>query len=262
MSKRKHDETADDPTPTPLLRIQAYEADLVHDRPNLAELVQLEKRGGTGPGGLIRWGEQDDDDVWVDRFDARLLLAPSDLAPGSLSPTHDDPLKDIGWSDLPSDAEDTFFMTPIQIAEYRHTMMRNEMEQGRPDNTRRDEEEKWGGSDEEPDDAQLELMTRTAVHILASPNPVQLEMRILANHGRNPKFAFLRGRWSRAWARVKSGGVHNEKKVSGDDGGKKTSGIGGLAGEDEQERVKAERRARAQEWMRRKRQERELGPSA
>jgi hypothetical protein len=51
----------------------------------------------------------------------------------------------------------------------------------------------------QPDDEQQELMHRTAVHILSSPNPVQLEMRILANHGGDKRFAFLRGRWSRSW---------------------------------------------------------------
>jgi len=42
-------------------------------------------------------------------------------------------------------------------------------------------------------------MRRTATHILSSPNPAQLEMRILANHGGDKRFAFLRGRWARVW---------------------------------------------------------------
>ena len=42
-------------------------------------------------------------------------------------------------------------------------------------------------------------MQRTALHIQSSPNPAQLEMRILANHGGDRRFAFLRGRWSRYW---------------------------------------------------------------
>lgn len=52
-------------------------------------------------------------------------------------------------------------------------------------------------------------MHRTATHLLTSPNAAQLEMRILANHGADKRFAFLRGRWSRAWqitkARIKLG---------------------------------------------------------
>lgn len=42
-------------------------------------------------------------------------------------------------------------------------------------------------------------MRRTATHISSSPNPAQLEMRILANHGGDKRFAFLRGRWARFW---------------------------------------------------------------
>lgn len=42
-------------------------------------------------------------------------------------------------------------------------------------------------------------MQRTARHIQFSPNSAQLEMRILANHGGDDRFAFLRGRWSRHW---------------------------------------------------------------
>ncbi|KAI6033579.1 hypothetical protein PISMIDRAFT_684521 [Pisolithus microcarpus 441] len=49
------------------------------------------------------------------------------------------------------------------------------------------------------DDTQKAHLRRTAVHIISSPNPAQLEMRILANHGADKRFAFLRGRWSRAW---------------------------------------------------------------
>ena len=46
-------------------------------------------------------------------------------------------------------------------------------------------------------------MRSTAVHVVASPNAAQLEMRILANHGADQRFAFLRGRWSRAWKLAK-----------------------------------------------------------
>lgn len=84
----------------------------------------------------------------------------------------------------------------------------------------------WGGSDEEvlivayskscftgsninshtfqPDEALQTLMKRTATAISRSPNPQQLEMRILANHGSDPRFAFLRGRWGRAWTNIKN----------------------------------------------------------
>ena len=46
-------------------------------------------------------------------------------------------------------------------------------------------------------------MRRTATHVLNSPNPIQLETRILANHGADRRFAFLRGRWKRSWLALK-----------------------------------------------------------
>ncbi|KAG9124823.1 hypothetical protein FRC07_010103 [Ceratobasidium sp. 392] len=298
MSGAKRKRTDNPETePVPPLRIQAYEADLVRDRPNLAEALERRDGEGVGRGGLIRLGEGD---VWVDRFDVRLLL--DTLPPPSSSSTHnEDPLSDIGWSDLPSDSEDTFFLTRDETAQYRHEKRKREMEQGRLDRLRalaeqegevEEEGEKWGGSDEEPDEAQTNLMTRTATHILASPNPAQLEMRILANHGADPRFAFLKGRWKRAWVRMKNEASKEEREKEGAGERKeKTGGIGGLAGyasgsenesegegsgeagerktactvggapmsnaadENETERVKAERRARALEWMRKRRDE-------
>ncbi|KAG8689238.1 hypothetical protein FRC08_011034 [Ceratobasidium sp. 394] len=178
--KRKREDIGPDGQ---VLRVQAFEADLVRDRPNLADAVERRDGAGGGRGGLIRWGESE---VWVDRcvhdflgyivlssnvagvndglFDARLLLSPSSLS----SPTreYDDPLADVGWSDLPSDSEDTFFLTSREVAEYRHEKRKREMEQGRLDRLRAlaeqdqdhdevyerdraEEEAKWGGSDEE-----------------------------------------------------------------------------------------------------------------
>jgi len=47
-------------------------------------------------------------------------------------------------------------------------------------------------------------MERTATHLVASPNPGQLEMRILTNHGADDRFAFLRGRWKDSWQKIKA----------------------------------------------------------
>jgi len=92
------------------------------------------------------------------------------------------------------------------------------------------EEDIWGGSDEEPDDSQKELMRRTATHILSSPNPPQLEMRILANYGGDKRFAFLRGRWAHFWKlekiRVKA---ENEASKKGRDEERSGTGLVGLA---------------------------------
>ena len=46
----------------------------------------------------------------------------------------------------------------------------------------------------------MDLMRRTATHTVRANNDAQLRARILAHHGADVRFAFLRGRWSHAWA--------------------------------------------------------------
>ncbi len=72
-------------------------------------------------------------------------------------------------------------------------------------------------------------MRRTASHIVSSPNPPQLEMRILANYGNDQRFAFLRGRWSRAWRAMK-GRIRLEKEREKAEEEKGNSYLGGLTG--------------------------------
>ncbi|CAE6466093.1 unnamed protein product [Rhizoctonia solani] len=233
----------------------------------------------------------------ANRFDARLLLESLEniATPSSIQPIAQiDPPADVGWDDLPSDAEDTFFLTPKEVDEYRHDKRRKLLEKEREDRLRALAEEDqvngrggeppealWGGSDEEPDDVQANLMQRTAAHIRASPNPTQLEMRILANHGADPRFAFLRGRWKRAWVQMRQeqarptnsettrsmiGGL--TAYASDSDSGQKSGDEGEIdqnvhvvretppvpAEHDELEKLKAERRARAKEWARKRRE--------
>jgi hypothetical protein len=109
-------------------------------------------------------------------------------------------------------------------------------------------------------------MTRTATHIRESPNPAQLEMRILANHGSDGRFAFLRGRWKRAWARIRAGGragvvIGGLAGYASDSASEGEIEVAGpvisevpVADEAGMDRVRAERRARAQEWTRRRRE--------
>ncbi|KAH7333857.1 hypothetical protein B0J17DRAFT_674392 [Rhizoctonia solani] len=287
--QRRNPRTNSPPSELPLharpLRIQAYEAELVRNRPNLSDQLESRSEGGNR-GGLIRWG---DHDIWVDRFDVRLLLESleSVATPGPVQlDSLNDPSADVGWDDLPSDAEDTFFLTPKEVDEYQHDKRRKLFEKERQDRLRALAEEDeandpgalapellWGGSDEEPDDVQANLMRRTAVHIRASPNPTQLEMRILANHGADPRFAFLRGRWKRAWTRIRQGEeIPNEEPKGSMMGGLLTyasdSDSGQKSGDEEEsdqqmtrvalEKLKAERRARAKDWAR-KRKESQLG---
>jgi len=76
----------------------------------------------------------------------------------------------------------------------------------------------------QPDKVQKDLMQRTALHIQSSPNPAQLEMRILANHGADHRFAFLRGRWSRYWETTTD--LARKETLKRDE----PAGLGGLAG--------------------------------
>lgn len=80
----------------------------------------------------------------------------------------------------------------------------------------------------QPDEPQRELMRRTATHVLSSPNPAQLEMRILANHGADGRFAFLKGRWARAWRLTKAHAQLERAKAKEQPQAK--AGLGGLSG--------------------------------
>lgn len=104
-------------------------------------------------------------------------------------------------------------------------------------------------------------MKRTASHILSSPNAAQLEMRILANHGADKRFAFLRGRWSRFWKLTK-GQISQEREQT-----KEAVGLGGLAGyssdesdsdppptvAEDENAIREARRARLREWSEKRR---------
>lgn len=132
----------------------------------------------------------------------------------------------------------------------------------------------------QPDDAQKELLRRTAVHIISSPNPAQLEMRILANHGADRRFAFLRGRWKKAWTLAKETVRQQEEQARKMEQPVNTSSIPGLVGygdsdesgnesgvkmeagstaktlggcDDDEEVRKKARRERAREWSSRRR---------
>lgn len=225
------------------------------------------------------------------RFDARLLLselpsycsAKSEpvLEPGS-------PGSSSGWSDLPSDTEDAFFLSASEVDDVRRTKRRRVLDDAREqrlsalraagddDELEQEETDIWGGNDEEPDMAQNMLMERTAAHLHASPDRARLAARILANHGADKRFAFMRGRWRRAWLRAQAKAAaaaakEEEKKKKG--AGLESMGLGAYGdsdddSEDEEptepihgeqdEAAKMEaRRARAREWSAKRRAEQE-----
>ena len=105
------------------------------------------------------------------RYDARLLLdALPRIARSTADPTDDaaaasgpdSPRGGGGWSDLPSDAEDTFFLTPDETADLHRTKRLRHLDALRtarlralsPDDAPApggayDADDPWGGSDEE-----------------------------------------------------------------------------------------------------------------
>ncbi|KAJ3486079.1 hypothetical protein NLI96_g4487 [Meripilus lineatus] len=243
-----HDEGAAAESSHASLYIQAHEADIVRGAQALAAAHSLEiERDTNGKevrigSALIQWGYHSDQGsenatgTWIDRYDARLLL--DELPTAGVKPHTADRLSPTGWSDLPSDTEDTFFFQPDEAEDFRREKRRKLIDQSREERLRalraEDDpelppEEVWGGSDEEPDEAQKELMRRTAAHVTSSPNPAQLEMRILANYGADQRFAFLRGRWSRTWRTMKTRLLkEKEQEQTKQEGG--NSGLGGLTG--------------------------------
>ncbi|TFK38408.1 hypothetical protein BDQ12DRAFT_111255 [Crucibulum laeve] len=173
----------------------------------------------------------------AEKYDIRLLLDTLPSPTTASSASRSAPASPSGWSDLPSDTEDTFFFSPEEAEDFHREKRRKLIEKNREERLKArlaedgeeeqvEEEEVWGGSDEEPEPTQKQLMERTAVHLLTSPNPAQLEMRILANHGKDKRFAFLRGRWSRMWRLVK--GKARMEKEQKESEKKNGPGLGGL----------------------------------
>lgn len=115
-------------------------------------------------------------------------------------------------------------------------------------------------------------MDRAAGHILSSPNPGQLEMKILVNHAADPRFAFLKGRWKRAWTQAKAANTKDAKPAKLETGESALAGLATYSDSDEsaaqeevealqtythanEEQEKATRRERAREWSKRRRED-------
>jgi hypothetical protein len=115
----------------------------------------------------------------------------------------------------------------------------------------------------------MALMKKTAAHIAASPNPVQFELRILANHGADDRFAFLRGRWKKVWEDLKAPTLDPPKSAfsnasmglvsyadsdgEGDESNHKEAGTidtPSTSNITNEAKLKAQRLARVKEWSR------------
>lgn len=107
-------------------------------------------------------------------------------------------------------------------------------------------------------------MRRTAKQLASSDNPAQLEIRILANLGSDKRFAFLRGRWGRAWRRIQRTAKLEDDEEK--EKAAKSTGLGLVAaysdsedeeGADSPTQAQEARRARLKEWSAKRREARE-----
>lgn len=137
-----------------------------------------------------------------------------------------------GMSDLPSDTEDVFFMEADEAEEYQRQKQRrllDALRTSRIDAMKAQEaveEQKVARQDSvaEPlrpvhliSQSQLNLMKRTSQALRRAANRAALEMRILANHGNDERFNFLRagngvgkgaasgGQTGKVWERLMAG---------------------------------------------------------
>ena len=96
------------------------------------------------------------------RYDGRLLLDALPLHSRSANLTMQSvPDSPGGWSDLPSDSEDTFFLSPEETEDFHREKKRRLLNQNKDERLRarrredgessepEENEEIWGGSDEE-----------------------------------------------------------------------------------------------------------------
>ncbi|POY73903.1 hypothetical protein BMF94_3074 [Rhodotorula taiwanensis] len=221
-------------------------------------------------GSQVEWtgwvdGDDDGDDgggeqqqqkhVWTDRYDLLHFLSSIPPIPRLAPP---DPAQmatqSSGFDDLPSDHEEMFFLNSrADRAEVERKKKRRRLEEERERRVRErmkedgDEAEDLGASegDEPPKEIHL-LMSRLHTTLSRSPNPALLELRILANHGSDVRFAsFLKrdGKWREAWETMRRGQGPGHGQGSGQvvaevgDGPDKereeknptTTGLGGLA---------------------------------
>ncbi|GAA5831368.1 hypothetical protein JCM11251_004000 [Rhodosporidiobolus azoricus] len=196
-------------------------------------------------------------EVWTDRYDllhllpslpARFPHAPTFYGATSGSSTAAseatagfEPAP--GFEDLPSDHEELFYFSPAERADLEKRKKRKRMEEEREKRVRQREEEdrrpegegkevKEGEVDweqgDDPSPTLLALMRRLHTTLSSSPNPSLLELRILANHGSDPRFrSFMRkeGKWYSLWVRIKAGEDVKRDEEKKDKGG----GLAGLA---------------------------------
>lgn len=186
----------------------------------------------------------------TDRYDAVHLLP---QLPTKSKITHKS--DDTGWSDLDSDTEDLFFMTSDEAATFTHQKAKAALEAQHSARLNQLGPASFSTPPPPPpeeasdmlSEPRFELMQKTAKVVSSSTSASLLELKILANHGGDSRFAFLRKdggkqQWSRVWEALKTSKgemsyqdalklVNNDS--SGGEGVKPTSSGGGLVAYDD-----------------------------
>ena len=203
------------PSSSSVLRPCSFEITLNHDsnlrrslHPPPSDSASVFGSGGSEYGSrLVTWVSSDGQRrITTDRYDAIHLLTdlPSKQPPRSTTVESSISAEEIGWSDLDSDSEDLFYMSPTEAAAFKHTKARARLDAHHiarlahlnspspapepaplPPSTAGSVEERLSAS-------QFELMVKTARTLSMSANPALLELKIVANHGNDPRFGFLR----------------------------------------------------------------------
>ncbi|KAI5478575.1 hypothetical protein MNV49_004834 [Pseudohyphozyma bogoriensis] len=167
--------------------LQAVEASLVRGHHGLANQVVTRSTEG---GRMVQWA--------------------------GLPADQSSPISDSGFTDLPSDSEDMFYFTveerdEINAARKRRRLEDDRMERlkAREEEDRLREEERRKKEEEEntPTETQLAMMFKLHSTLRSADNPALLEIRILANHGSDAKFGFMRkgGKFNSIWEDIRSG---------------------------------------------------------
>ncbi|KWU43671.1 hypothetical protein RHOSPDRAFT_34819 [Rhodotorula sp. JG-1b] len=244
----------------PLAAIQAREATLLDPR----EWDDDTLEPVTWTGWVSDDSQQQRREVITDRYDI-LHLVPSIPSLPPPAPTRDEGSSTLpkvgsgsgsgfGFEDLPSDHEELFFLNSSadradlerrkkrrRLQDERDQRVRERLLQQQGDGHAGGGEAENHNDDDDDDEPPAEinqLMSRLHTTLSRSANPALLELRILANHGSDPRFAsFLKreGRWYRWWVELREGkgkvaaGVAPKEEEEEEKPATATGGLGGLA---------------------------------
>lgn len=192
-----------------------HDADLkrsLHTTPSLSHNIDEVSGWGTR---LTTWTNSSGNHrIITDRYDAIHLLPelPAKIpCPASAQDLKEEE-NDVGWSDLDSDTEDLFYMTDTEAANFTRTKAKARLEAHHSTRLAHLRSPTPPSAPTTPfvgainegncnqcteaeaqlSKSQFDLMAKTARVLASSTNPSMLELKILANHGGDERFSFLR----------------------------------------------------------------------